>query len=312
MRILVTGASGFIGANLVRRLLDDGAEVHLLLRPTADRWRLADVLDRVRVHAGDLLDADRLRDVLAAVRPTHVVHLATYGGYPTQTDPRQVAQTNVLGTIQLLRAAEAVGFEMFINTGSSSEYGVKTAPMREDDTLQPADVYGASKAAATAYCRHRGRDAGVPIVTLRPFSVYGPYEAHTRLFPTAVTRVLRGEPVHLAHASIARDFTAVNDVVEGYLAALRATHLRGETINLASGRQTTLADFAAALLKVTGGRARVQWDASAGRPNDTTTWVGDPTRAQQLLGWRATTSLATGLRIFFEWMKSHANLYAHT
>lgn len=309
MKILLTGATGFIGANLARRLLADGHEIHLLVRPPSNWWRLADVRDRMQVHEGDVLDAEWVRTTLQRIRPTHVAHLATYGAYPTQTDVTQMARTNVIGTLNLLQAAEAVGVTMFVNTGSSSEYGVKTKPMHEDDALEPTSGYGITKAAATRYCTLRGL-AGLPSVTLRPFSVYGPYEAPSRLFPTAIANVLRDQPVTLANPHVARDFTAVDDVVEGYLAALQATHLRGEAINLASGQQTTLGDFAAALLKVTDGRATVRWDAATGRANDATTWVGDPSRAKQLLGWQTRTSLETGLRNFFEWMKTHTDVYA--
>lgn len=309
MKIFLTGGTGFIGANLTRRLVADGHEVHLLVRPEANFWRVADLRDQLSVHTVDLADAAAVRGLMESIRPSHVAHLATYGAYPAQTDVAQMVRTNVLGALALLGAARAVGVEMFVNTGSSSEYGIKQQPMREDDSLQPTSAYGATKAAATRHCQLAGQ-AGFPVVTLRPFSVYGSYEATTRLFPTALAHVLRGKEVALADPRVARDFTDIADVVEGYLAALQANHLRGEVINLASGRQTTLADFAAALLKVTDGRATVRWDTTAGRANDATTWVGDARRAKELLGWSAKTSLEDGLRNFRDWMNDHIDWYA--
>src|SRR5437870_5357142 len=124
-RVLLTGATGFVGANLARRLLRDGQDVHLLVRPEYDGWRLEAIRDDVRLVVVELADADAVERAVAASRPDWIFHLAAHGAYPGQTDLRQMVQTNIVGTINLVEAGLHTGCEVFVNTGSSSEYGFK-------------------------------------------------------------------------------------------------------------------------------------------------------------------------------------------
>ena len=138
--VLVTGATGFVGANLVRRLVALGCRPHVLVRPEASWWRLEDLRRELHVHLVDLSDAERLREIVAEVRPTIIYHLATYGAYPRkQPDVERALQTNVLGTWHLLRACLAVDFRLFVNMGTSSEYGQKMHPMSEEELLERID-----------------------------------------------------------------------------------------------------------------------------------------------------------------------------
>ena len=150
--ILVTGAGGFVGAAAVHELLARGSEVHALVRPGSQPWRLAQVTRDVRIHSVDLTDAETVRRVIAAVSPSVVLHLAAHGAYETQAEASRILTTNVLGTLHMLDAAVASGVGLFVNTGSSSEYGFKTEPMRETDRLEPNSVYAIGKAAQTHLC----------------------------------------------------------------------------------------------------------------------------------------------------------------
>ena len=135
--VLVTGASGFVGACVVRELVARGREVHILLRRDSQTWRLDDLHDQVIVHRASLIDAEATRAVVLDVRPRAVLHLAAHGAYESQADAPGILQTNILGTYHLLAASAEAGVKVFVNACSSSEYGFKARPMKETDRLEP-------------------------------------------------------------------------------------------------------------------------------------------------------------------------------
>lgn len=240
-RVVVTGATGFVGANLARRLIRDGHDVHLLLRPEHRSWRIAGIRHEVTVHELQLDDAEAADRILGSVRPRWVFHLAVYGAYSWQTDWRRMVQTNVVGTATLAEASLAAGVEVFVNTGSSSEYGFKTQPSAEADALAPNSYYAVTKAAATLFCQHLARTHGVRIPTLRLYSVFGPYEDPRRLIPALVSRGLEAELPPLADPGIARDFVYVADAVGAYIkAATISAPERDAVYNVGSGIQISL------------------------------------------------------------------------
>src|SRR5262249_46620370 len=151
------------------RLLADGVEVHALLRPDADTWRLRDMLRHVRRHDVDLVDGDAVAAAVKNARPAAVVHLATHGAYESQADAHRILATNILGAFHLLDASLAAGVRVFINAGSSSEYGLKREPMRETDRLEPNSVYAVAKAAQTHLATLIATKGPMAVVTFRLF-----------------------------------------------------------------------------------------------------------------------------------------------
>lgn len=300
----MTGGTGFVGANVVRRLLDRGDEVHLLQRPEARYWRLEDVLADVEVHEADIGDRESVRAALAAVSPAVVLHLATEGAYEDQADPQRILRTNVQGTLHLLQAACEAGRPLFINVGSSSEYGFKTEPMQESDVLEPNSYYSAFKAAQTHLTAVMSRLEELPAVTFRLFSVYGPWEEPTRLIPTLIRRARGGEPLDMVSPEIARDFVYVDDIVEALTDFDPLTELKGDVFNLGSGRQTTLGDVVEAVQSTVGDASEVRWGAFEKRHWDSANWLADPTRTRDTLGWSAQTTLHEGIQRTAAWSES--------
>jgi nucleoside-diphosphate-sugar epimerase len=301
MKCLVTGGSGFVGANLVRRLLGDGHEVHLLLRPEYEGWRLNSHLSHCCVHLCDLQDAALVEQSVGAIRPDWVFHLAAYGAYPNQSDPAKVFTVNCLGSIHLVDSCSRIGVGSYINTGSSSEYGLKNHAPSEDDALNPISAYGVSKTAATQYCSMASRVQGLPSRTLRLYSVYGPLERPTRLIPTLLHHAKSGSWPPLASADAAHDFVYVDDAVEAFIrAASTEAQPPGAIYNIGSGIQTTLREVTAAVNELLPVPLPPVWGSMPDRPWDTSVWVANPTRAAEVLGWRTTTSLQEGLRLTLE------------
>ncbi|TML96096.1 MAG: NAD-dependent epimerase/dehydratase family protein [Actinobacteria bacterium] len=185
MRALVTGAGGFVGANLVRTLLASGDQPEAIVRPGSDLWRLDDVRGDLPLISVDLGDADALAGAVLERRPEVLFHLAGCGGYPWQQDLDAMLSVNVRATETLLAAARAVDARV-VHAGSSSEYGHRDGAASELDRLEPNSHYAVTKAAATHLCRLAAATYRQVAVTLRLYSIYGPWEDPRRLMPTLV------------------------------------------------------------------------------------------------------------------------------
>ena len=310
----MTGAGGFVGANLVRRLASDGHRVTATVRPGSDLWRLepgaGGRLDALDVRPLDLTDQRAVERAVGETRPEWVFHLAAHGAYSWQTEPRAIFRTNVLGTVNVVEASSAAGCEALVHAGSSSEYGFKDHAPDEEEALEPSSEYGVSKAAATLYCRQAARGGSMRIVTLRLYSVYGPFEDPRRLVPVLASRGLGGELPALVDPDVARDFVAVEDAVEAFLlAATRPGLPAGAVYNVGSGQQTSIADIVAVARRVLRLEAKPDWGAAQRRRWDTTTWVARTDRVRRELGWRARTPLDEGFTRMVHWLRSTSEVW---
>lgn len=308
MKALVTGAAGFIGANLVRYLLSAGHEPVAMLRPGGDCWRLTAVAGDVSQVAADLRDSDGTQRVVLRENPDVIFHLAAHGAYSWQRDLDMMLAVNVRATQTLLDSARHVE-AAFVNAGTSSEYGYQNHPPSEDELVQPNSHYAVTKVAATHLCQLAAATRGVRAVTLRLYSVYGMWEDPGRLIPTLVSRCIAGGWPPLAGPDTARDFVFVEDACEAFV---RAAELQvmgaGEVFNIASGTQTTLKELTEVAQDVLDVTAEPAWGTMPARPWDTSIWVGDPTAASRRLGWNATTELGDGLRLTADWLRGHPEL----
>jgi nucleoside-diphosphate-sugar epimerase len=309
--ILVTGASGFVGNCVVRRLLAAGHRVQVLLRAEAKTWRLRGILEHVEVQRADICDAAAVRAALLAAKPQAVLHLATYGAYESQADARRILETNVLGSNNLFEASLAAGAKLIVNAGSSSEYGYRNEAMRESDTLAPNSVYAVAKAAQTHLCSLLAKTSGGAMVTFRLFSVYGPWEEPARLLPTLIRRARAGLPLEMVAPETARDFVCVEDVLDALLGFERLAGVRGEVYNLGSGVESTMRDVVAAVQAAVGSKSEVRWGGMKARKWDTARWQADIGKARAELGWSPKYTLREGVARMAEWMKEIGDDYPH-
>jgi nucleoside-diphosphate-sugar epimerase len=302
-RVMITGATGFVGACLAWRLAELGAEVHATLREQVNTWRLDGLHGRIVEHRLDLRNAELSAQVLRRVQPNIVFHCAAHGSYPFQHDARAIFESNAIGTVNLLAALGEIDFECLVHTGSSSEYGLKGRPMAETDLLEPLGAYAVSKAASTLFCQSVARISGQPLVTLRLFSVYGFYEEPSRLIPYAIDCCLRGRDPILSAGTQVRDFVFIEDVVDACLIAGITRPVPAEIVNVGSGVECTIREVVEAIVELSGSRVTPRWGALPVRPLEPRTWVADTSKAKRLFGWSAKRSLREGLAQTIAWQR---------
>lgn len=307
--VLVTGAAGFVGAAATNALVEHGHVVHVLLRSSSNPWRLAAIRQQIQFHTVDVHDAPAVARVFREVQPKAVLHLATHGAYEKQADPRAILGTNILGTYNLLEAAAECGARVFVNTGSSSEYGYKSAPMRESDRLEPNSYYSIAKAAQTHLCAFAATRWPLGVAVFRLFSVYGPWEEPARLIPTVIRRARAGLPLEMVARDVARDFVYVDDVVRALVDFEQLQSIRGEVFNLGSGVETKLEDVVGVVQDLVGRGSAVKWGAMVARQWDTNRWCADPSQTRARLGWSATVSFREGVARMAAWMSEHGDAY---
>lgn len=308
-RVLLTGATGFVGASLARRLLRDGHELHVLLRPGSDLWRIDEIRSHLRPLEAHLEDTGSVAAAVGRCRPEWVFHLAAFGAYSWQTDVGRILRANVLGTANLVEACLQSGFEAFVNTGSSSEYGVRQSAPSESDAPEPNSVYAVSKASATMFCRHTAQSRGVVLPTLRLYSVYGPFEQPGRLMPALMAQGLEGRLPPLVTPETARDFVAAEDVCEAYLLAAAAPGQEpGAVYNVGTGVQTTLREVVELARRVLGIAEEPRWGTMPARRWDTGSWVSDSGKIRCALGWQPRHTLESGLRVMLDWFRQHPEM----
>jgi UDP-glucose 4-epimerase len=266
-RVLVTGATGFIGSHLVRRLVADGVGVHALTSAVSSVYpfRLVDIRDRITLHSGSLSDRSAMDAVVEDVRPTHVFHLGAYthvGKSWQRVD--ECVEVNVQGTVNLLQALDGSGCERIVNIGTSEIYGDVASPFREDLPVRPVSPYAASKYAAECFCRVFQQGRGWPIVMIRPFNAYGPAQTADRIIPEGID---------------------------------------GQLFNLGCGEDVSIRDVTTLVLDLLGNPVEAHFGALPERPTEIWEMRCDNTRAREILGWKPQHSLAEGLKKTIEWYR---------
>jgi nucleoside-diphosphate-sugar epimerase len=302
-RALVTGAAGFVGANVVDALQAAGVEVHGLVRPSSNRWRLDAIGRSAIIHTVDLREQIPLNDLVDRIRPDVVFHAAASSvHHPVSATGRATTLADTVPvTANLCEALAQSTVRRLVYLGSSLEYGRSDDPVAETSRLRPATFRGASKAAATLLCAQMAAEAGIDAVLLRPFSVYGPWEAASRFVPSVMAALATGSDISLTGPGIARDFVFIADVVDACLRAAASERASGEILNIGTGVGTTNETLVECAQRVAGVRVRVRMGEYPERRVDSTVVIADISKARMLLGWQPVHSLEQGLAETWRW-----------
>lgn len=308
-KVLVTGGAGFIGSHLVDRLVQGGFEVRVL--DNLSTGSIENVKRHVEAGRVELVigDVRNVNDVVKAVEGVDaVIHEAALTSVPRSIEePLTTHEVNVTGTLNLLKACLNAGVERFVYASSSSVYGeTETLPKREDMPVKPISPYAASKLSAESYSLAFHRAYGLKVVALRYFNVYGPRQAYgpySGVVTTFINRLLAGKPpIIYGDGTQTRDFTYVEDAVEATIAALKSSVAVGDTINVATGKQTSINQLAKTLMEIIG-RTDVKPVYAPPRKGDIKHSYADVSKAVKLLNYRPRFNLEEGLRLTVEWFK---------
>lgn len=321
MRTLVTGGAGFIGSHLVEKLLKAGHEVAILddfndfYDPEIKRANIAGVADHVRVHQVDLRDGAGVRELFHREKFDTIAHLAARAGVrPSISHPQLYYDTNVNGTLHLLEAARLTGIGRFIFASSSSVYGIsKTVPFSEDLHLtQTISPYAATKIAGEFLCSTYSHLHQMRVVALRFFTVYGARQRPDLAIHQFTRRIHAGQAIdQFGDGTTRRDYTYVDDIIQGVMAALKYEGPLFDIFNLGESETIRLRDLIAEIEQALGKKAKI--NQLPEQPGDVPVTCADITKARKLLGYDPTTPLRVGLPKFVEWfLEKEANAERRT
>ena len=317
VRVLVTGAGGFIGSHLVEEMAGQGARVRAFVRYNS-RWDFgflkflcAELRQTLEIVQGDLRDPSALLRAMDGC--AYVFHLGAMISIPySYIHPREVIETNILGTLNVLENSRLTRPDRVIHVSTSEVYGTaRTAPISENHPLQGQSPYSASKIGADKVAESYYRAFEVPVITVRPFNTYGPRQSARAVIPTIITQALTKEHVRLGALTPTRDFTFVQDTVRGFVSAAVADGVLGTEINLGSNREISIGDLVDLIVKLIGKPVEVLCDEKRLRPgkSEVERLHADNSLAARLLGWKPSVSLTDGLGRTIAWIKDHLDLY---
>jgi NAD dependent epimerase/dehydratase len=318
MKILVTGAGGFIGSHLTEAFLREQYYVRALVRYNGrgDWGHLREVPEKLRRHLdvrlGDVTDPFLVRELVMGC--DIVLHLAALIGIPySYIAPASYVATNVSGALNILEACRQAKTRRVVITSTSEVYGTALyTPIDENHPLQGQSPYSASKIGADKLAEAFSRSFGLPVVILRPFNTYGPRQSGRAIIPAVLAQALSGaSKVEVGDVRPKRDLTFVGDSVRAFLLAAFAKGIEGETIHFGQGSAMTVGELAKLCLKVVGSRAKIVSVRRRVRPekSEVGLLLCNPSKAKSILGWKPEVSLDEGLQLTADYVKGHLAEY---
>ncbi|MGC9516199.1 MAG: GDP-mannose 4,6-dehydratase [Methanomicrobiales archaeon] len=315
--VLLTGAGGFIGSHLTEALIDMDVDLKAFVRYNSrNDWGMLeylprDVVDSLEVVTGDLRDYDAIR---GAVKDVDVVfHLASLISIPySYVHPRENVETNVMGTFNVLMAAQDYEVEKIVHTSTSETYGTaRYVPIDEEHPLQGQSPYSASKIGADKIAESFHLSFDLPVATIRPFNTFGPRQSSRAVIPTIISQALTNDEIFLGSLHPTRDYTYVKDLAQGFIRVGESPESVGEVINIGSNFEISIGDLAGKIIGLIGRDVEIKTDESRIRPSASEVerlWC-DNSKAKKLLDWQPSMSLDDGLKETINWIRENTDLH---
>jgi len=293
--ILVTGASGFVGANLLKLILSYRKDVVGISR-SSDNWRLDDVSSRNLANV-DLNNFVSTNSYISSYNPKTIFHLAAYGAYSFESNSNLICHTNYNAGVNLVNALSKQDITAFINAGTSSEYGINCTAPKEGSPCLPDSTYASSKLAFSQYLNYRASIDQFPALNLRLYSIYGNLEDTSRLIPSIIKAGLKGEWVDLVDPQITRDFIHIDDACEAFIRAASLIHCLkfGESFNIGTGVSTSILDLTCICSEIFNYKTEPIFGTMKNRNWDRYDWFADISKAKEKLEWNPKIGLHEGI-----------------
>ncbi|CAD6490166.1 MAG: GDP-L-fucose synthase [Candidatus Argoarchaeum ethanivorans] len=306
-KVLITGATGFIGSHLTQRLIHEGFEVGIIKRERSDAWRIKDLLDKIVVYDVDLRDTQEVSKAVSHFRPDVIFHLATY--YAVEHESQEVSlmvDTNVLGTVNLLEASKESIVKLFVNTSSCFVYKESENKLRENDDLSPLNLYALTKIHAEQACSFYAEKYGLKAITFRLFPPYGPTDHEKRLIPYVIKSLLDGERLKLTTGGQRWDFVYVEDIVDAYFKLLSIPDLsqKHDIFNIGTENAISVREVVSRIKDIIGSELEPDWGVIPHRKNEVWFTCADMSKSKNILRWQSKIQiLEEGLEFTVEWYK---------
>jgi len=311
--VLVTGSEGFIGSHLVEKLLELGADVRafVLYNFKGDLGWLTHLKNKVEICFGNIRDYNSVEASMDDVDT--VFHLAASISVPYSIlDPREAIVTNTMGTFNMLMAARRDGVNKIVHISTSEIFGTpEYVPIDEKHPRNPQSPYAASKDAADKLCKAFYYSYGLPVVIIRPFNTFGPRQSPRAVVPSIILQLLCGDVLRIGNLKPARDFSYVEDTVNGILLG-GLVKANGEETNLGTGREITIGNLVGLVAKLMGKRQytlKLERKRTRRRQVEVMRLIADNTKARELFGWKPVYTLEEGLIKTIEWFRKHKDAY---
>lgn len=315
--VLVTGAGGFIASHLVEVLLTAGAKVRAFARYNSRqdtgllRLLPPKLLANCEIVLGDLRDVEAVDQACEGIDT--VFHLGALISIPySYIHPREVIETNINGTLNVLLGARRHGIRKVIHTSTSEVYGTALfTPINEQHPLQGQSPYSASKIGADKIVQSFYCAFDLPVSTIRPFNTYGPRQSARAVIPTIITQALTQDEIRLGSLEPRRDFTFVTDTVDAFLRIASSPKTTAQEINVGSGADISVGDLVSRIVELIGREVRIVCETERIRPehSEVGRLLADARKADELSGWRPRIGFDEGLQLTIDWIKNHLDFY---
>lgn len=317
MKVLVTGADGFIGSHLTEELIDRGYDVKAFVYYNSfNSWGWLDSLpkeklSKLEIFAGDIRDPNGVREAMKGVDV--VYHLAALIAIPfSYHSPDSYVDTNIKGTLNVLQAARDLDTKRVLITSTSEVYGTaKYVPIDENHPYQGQSPYSATKIGADRLAESFYRSFNMPITIVRPFNTFGPRQSARAVIPTIIAQLLEGETeIKLGSLTPTRDFNFVKDTVNGFIEIANSENTIGEEINIATQREITIGELAEELIRQINPNAKIVCDEERLRPekSEVNRLLGSNEKIKKLTSWEPKYTFEEGLSETIKWFKDKNNL----
>ncbi len=318
MKVLVTGADGFIGSHLTEELVKKGYEVKAFaLYNSFNTWGWLDslpkeIMKNVEVFTGDVRDPNGVRTAMKGVEK--VFHLAALIAIPfSYHSPDSYVDTNIKGTLNVLQAARDLDVKKIMVTSTSEVYGTaQYVPIDEKHPYQGQSPYSATKIGADRLAESFYRSFNLPVAIVRPFNTFGPRQSARAVIPTIISQLLAGnEEIKLGSLTPTRDFNYVKDTAAGFIAIAESDKTVGQEINIATQKEISIGDLAKEIISQINPNARIVCDEQRLRPekSEVNRLLGSNKKIKELTDWRPRYTFAQGISETIEWMKQNLNAY---